>query len=267
MNPSLPIVTPRPMPNRPRLAVFKFTSCDGCQLSLLDCEDELLDLADRVEIGFFREAARLELSGCFDVALVEGSVSTPEQEQEIRNVRARSKFLICLGACASHGGIQALRHLGSAAAALRVVYANPASVAMLEKSLPASDYVKVDLELPGCPINKKQLIHVIASLLAGGRPGLDRHAQCLECKRQGVVCLVVARGMACLGPATSTGCGALCMRHDRGCFGCYGPAQGANAAALARRFGELGLEPAAIARLFRTFYSTAVEFQIGSQSA
>ncbi len=154
---------------KPRLGVFKFASCDGCQLSLLDCEDELLAVADRVEIAYFLEATRRPLEGEFDVALVEGSVSTPEQENEIRDIRDRSRFLITLGACASHGGIQGLRNFGSLNVenALAIVYASPQYVETLACSRPASDYVAVDLELPGCPINKHQLLGVLAQMLAG----------------------------------------------------------------------------------------------------
>jgi sulfhydrogenase subunit delta len=246
---------------RPRLGVFKFASCDGCQLSLLDCEDELLAVADRVELAFFREAIRRPLEGTFDIALVEGSVSMPEQEEAIRDIRRRSRFLICLGACASHGGIQALRNFGSIGAALAVVYATPETVETLEKSRPASAYVRVDLELPGCPIDKRQLLQVLAQMLAGSRPRVNRHALCLDCKRQGLVCVLVAHGTPCMGPVTSTGCGALCPSYNRPCFSCFGPAQEPNVASLADRFAQLGLPPDGIQRLFLTYYATAPEFE------
>ena len=246
--------------DRPRLGVFKFASCDGCQLSLLDCEDELLAVADRVEIAFFREATRRPLEGSFDVALVEGSVSTPEQEAEIRDVRARSRFLITLGACASHGGIQALRNAAGARDALAVVYATPETISTLDRSRPAGDYVKVDLELPGCPINKQQLLSVLAQMLIGIRPRVDQHALCLDCKRRNLVCVLVAHGAPCMGPVTTTGCGVLCPSYDRPCFSCFGPAPQPNTAALAGRFAALGLPPEAIGRLFQMFYNQAPAF-------
>jgi coenzyme F420-reducing hydrogenase gamma subunit len=247
---------------RPRLGVFKFSSCDGCQLSLLDCEDELLAVAGRVEIGYFLEAARVPLEGEFDVALVEGSISTPEQEHEIRKIRERTKLLICIGACASHGGIQGLRNFGAMRAddARAIVYALPQYVETLEHSRPASDYVAVDLELPGCPINKQQLLGVLAQLLAGGRPRLDSQALCLECKRRGLVCVLVAQGMPCMGPVTRSGCGVLCPGYDRPCYSCFGPAAQPNTASLAARFAQLGLEPAAIRRLFHAFYANDTHY-------
>jgi sulfhydrogenase subunit delta len=250
-------------PTKPRLGVFKFASCDGCQLSLLDCEDQLLVVADRVEIAYFVEATRRPLEGEFDVALVEGSVSIPAQEDEIRDIRRRSRFLITLGACASHGGIQSLRNFGGLDVdqSLAIVYASPHYVDTLAHSRPASDYVPVDLALSGCPINKAQLLRVLAQLLAGSRPKLPGHALCLECKRRHLVCVLVVRGEPCMGPVTSTGCGVLCPSYDRPCFSCFGPSDQANTAALARRFEQLGLEADEIRRLFRTFYASAPEFK------
>jgi len=255
---------------RPRLGVFKFASCDGCQLSLLDCEDQLLAVADRVEIAYFLEATRRPLEGEFDVALVEGSVSTPGQEEEIRDIRRRTRFLITLGACASDGGIQGLRNFGSlnVEGALAIVYASPQYVETLAHSRPASHYVPVDLELPGCPINKEQLLGVLGQMLAGGRPKVPNHALCLDCKRQHLVCVLVADGAPCMGPVTSTGCGVLCPSYDRPCYSCFGPSAGLNTTALARRFEQLGLEPEEIRRLFHKFYANAPEFkQAGERHA
>ncbi len=248
---------------KPRLGVFKFASCDGCQLSLLDCEDQLLAVADRVEIAYFLEATRRPLEGDFDVALVEGSVSTPGQEDEIRDIRRRSRFLITLGACASHGGIQGLRNFGSLNVenALAIVYASPQYIETLACSWPASHYVPVDLELPGCPINKHQLLAVLGQMLAGARPKVPNHALCLDCKRQHLVCVLVAHGTPCMGPVTSTGCGVICPSYDRPCYSCFGPSAQPNAAALARRFEQLGLKQEEIRRLFQTFYANAREFQ------
>jgi coenzyme F420-reducing hydrogenase gamma subunit len=246
---------------KPRLGVFKFASCDGCQLSLLDCEDELLAVADRVDIAFFLEATRRPLEGNFDVSLMEGSISTPEQEKEIADIRKRSRMLITVGACASHGGIQSLRNNRDINEVLPIVYASPQYVDTLARSRPASDYVKVDLELQGCPINKRQLLQVLGQLLAGAAPRVDRHALCLDCKRQNLVCVLVAKGEPCMGPVTSTGCGVLCPSYDRPCYSCFGPAHQPNTSALAQRFEQLGLAADAIERLFHSFYSHAPDFE------
>jgi coenzyme F420-reducing hydrogenase gamma subunit len=249
------------MGTRPRIGVFKFASCDGCQLTILDCEDELLDLADRVEIAYFLEAIRRPLEGEFDIALVEGSVYTHQQEEHIRDIRQRSRFLVTLGACASHGGIQALRNFTPPDEYPRVVYALPQYVQSLAHSRPASDYVNVDLQLQGCPISKQQLLRVLAQMLLGSKPRLPDHSLCLDCKRQNLVCVLVAQGKPCMGPVTTTGCGVLCPSYDRACYSCFGPALQPNTTSLADWFARLGLAPEQIQRMFHAFYSQAPAFQ------
>lgn len=253
----------------PRLGVFKFASCDGCQLSLLDCEDELLAVAGAVEIAYFLEATRRPLEGKFDLALVEGSISSPEQVEQIQDVRERSRFLVTIGACATAGGIQALRNWGNVEEYLRAVYARPEYIATLATSTPISEHVPVDFELRGCPINKHQLLEVVAAFLAGRRPNVSPHAVCVECKRAGVVCVMVAQGTPCLGPITHAGCGALCPSYDRGCYGCYGPAKTPNVRSLADYLENGGTPAVTIDRLLHTFNAWAPEFREcrpGSQS-
>jgi coenzyme F420-reducing hydrogenase gamma subunit len=249
-------------PGKPRLGVFKFASCDGCQLSLLDCEDELLAVAAAVEIAYFLEATRRPLVGEFDLALVEGSVSAPEQIEQIHDVRKRSRFLVTIGACATSGGVQALRNWGRDREFMQAVYARPEYVQTLAGSTPIADHVPVDYELRGCPINKSQLLEVIAAFLAGRRPAVPNTAVCVECKRAGVVCVTVARGVPCLGPVTQAGCGALCPGCTRGCYGCYGPARGgANVPSLVGQLQRLGATAEALDRLLHTFNAWAPEFR------
>ena len=246
---------------KPRLGVFKFASCDGCQLSLLDCEDELLAVAGAVDIAYFLEATRKPLVGDFDLTLVEGSISSPEQLEQIKDVRRRSRFLVTIGACATAGGIQALRNGREVQEFLNIVYARPDYIQTLATSTPISDHVAVDFELRGCPINKQQLVEVISAFLAGRRPNVHHHAVCVECKRAGIVCVMVAQGTPCLGPITHAGCGAICPCYDRGCYGCYGPAHGPNVASLASAFSDMGLPAANIERLLHTFNAWAPEFR------
>jgi coenzyme F420-reducing hydrogenase gamma subunit len=248
---------------RPRLGVFKFASCDGCQLTLLDCEDELLDVAGAIDIAYFLEATRRPLEGEFDLALVEGSVSSPEQLEQVRDVRRRSRHLVTIGACATAGGIQALRNWADADEYRRLVYARPEYVRTLATSTPVADHVPVDFELRGCPISKAQLLEVISAFLAGRRPQVPNHAVCVECKQAGVVCVLVARGVPCLGPVTHAGCGALCPKYDRGCYGCYGPAAGTNVPSLARHLVQLGVSRVTVDRLLHTFNAWSPEFRAG----
>ena len=240
---------------RPSLAVWKFASCDGCQLSLLDCEDELLALAGAVHIAHFTEMSRATVDGPYDVSLVEGSITTAEDAERIQEIRANSHRLITIGACASAGGIQALRNFAAEGAYVGAVYAHPEYISTLSTSTPIAAHVAVDFELQGCPIDRHQLLEVITAALAGRKPVIATHTVCQECKGRGTVCLLVAHGTACLGPVTRAGCGALCPSIGRGCFGCFGPSEGANTDALARRLLESGMAPVDASRLFSTFYA------------
>jgi coenzyme F420-reducing hydrogenase gamma subunit len=216
----------------PRLAVWKFASCDGCQLSLLDCEDELLAVAGAVEIAYFAEASSAYGEGPFDLSLVEGSVTTPHDAERILEVRRISDTLVTIGACATGGGIQALRNFADVAEFTAAVYASPQYISTLATSTPIAAHVPVDFELHGCPIDKRQLLEVISAYLARRRPRIASSSVCIECKRRGNVCVTVAHGTPCLGPVTHAGCGALCPSYDRGCYGCFGPMESPNPAAL-----------------------------------
>jgi len=246
---------------RVKLAVWKFASCDGCQLSLLDCEDELLALADRVEIAKFLEASRNEVKGPYDISLVEGSITTPRDEARIGEVRAASKVLITIGACATAGGIQALRNFKDVEQFMAIVYATPAYVSTLSTSTAIADHVRVDFELRGCPINKNQLLEVIAAFLNGRKPHTPGHSVCVECKERGTVCIMVARGVPCLGPITHAGCGAICPTYGRGCYGCFGPSESTNTASMGEAWIKAGASKAEVARVLSTFNANADAFR------
>ena len=238
---------------KPKLAVWKFASCDGCQLSLLDCEDELLALAGEVEIAYFLEASRATVKGPYDVSLVEGSVTTPHDAERIQKVRRASKKLVTIGACATAGGIQALKNFADVNVFLATVYATPEYVSTLAMSTPISAHVPVDFELHGCPIDKRQLLEVLTAFLHGRKPGIPSTSVCTECKRRGTVCITVAHGTPCLGPVTHAGCGALCPAYNRGCYGCFGPMETPNVASLTERLRLLGMDERGVDRVFRTF--------------
>lgn len=209
--------------HKPRLAVFKFSSCDGCQLSILNLEDELLELAEQTEIAYFLEASSDPQPGPYDVGLVEGSVSTPEEIERIKQIRLDVDFLVALGTCATGGGPQALRNFADVDEFAAVVYPQPEMIEALATSTPLRDHVEVDLDLWGCPVNGRQVLEVISAVLQGRRPVLSGAAVCAECKRNGTTCVMVAEGVPCLGPVTRSGCGALCPGSGRGCYGCFGP--------------------------------------------
>jgi coenzyme F420-reducing hydrogenase gamma subunit len=251
--------------NRPRVGVVKFASCDGCQLTILDLEDELLTLTDRFEFVEFAEATSRRSSGPFDILFVEGSISSPEQAVEIVRLRAATKTLVTIGACATAGGIQALRTASEHEAFRAAVYPVPAFVESLAVASPVASYVTVDAELRGCPIDAHQLVELLTAVVTGRRPQLPDQAVCLECKRRGLECVVVTRGEPCLGPVTQTGCGAICPGMGRGCYGCFGPREGANVDGLAAWFIEGpalgGLAAADVGRLFAGFTGAAAPFR------
>lgn len=246
---------------KPKLAVWKFASCDGCQLSLLDCEDELLAVTDAIDIAYFPEATSAEIAGPYDLSLVEGSITTAHDVKRIQRIRRSSKFLITIGACATSGGIQALRNFKNVKEYTSIVYARPEYIDTLEKSTPISDHIFVDFELRGCPINKYQLLEVVNAYLHGRKPITPAHSVCMECKQRQTVCVMVAQGTPCLGPVTHAGCGALCPAYNRGCFGCYGPMETPNTASLTAQWQQLGVHEFDILRALRSFNAYAEAFR------
>ncbi len=244
------------MNEKPTLAVWKFASCDGCQLSLLDCEDELLALAGEIDIAYFLEAGVARVEGPYDLSLVEGSVTNAHDAERIKEVRALSKRLVTIGACATAGGIQALKNFADVDDFISTVYATPSYISSLATSTAISAHVEVDYELHGCPIDKRQLLEVITAFVHGRRPQIPAHSVCFECKARGNVCVMVAHGTPCVGPVTHAGCGALCPTYNRGCYGCFGPMETPNTVSLTRQLKVLGMGDRAVENVFRTFNVT-----------
>ena len=251
---------------RPKIAVLKFSSCDGCQLSLLDAEDALLDVAGAVDIAYFPEASRRMLRGPYDIGLVEGSITTPHDVERIREIRKSCRVLITIGACATAGGIQALRNWKDVREYARYVYATPEHISTLDRSMPIGSYVRVDYELRGCPINKYQLLEVLSAYLNKRKPAIPAHSVCMECKMNGTVCVMVARETPCLGPVTHAGCGALCPAFDRGCYGCFGPMENPNPPPLSKHFVKMGMSRKEISLSYRRFNAFAESFRKESEA-
>lgn len=251
---------------KPKLAVWKFASCDGCQLSLLDCEEQLLAVTEFVEIANFAEASRAVIKGPYDISLVEGSITTPHDAERIHQIRRQSKVLITIGACATAGGIQALRNFKDVKQFISLVYANPKYIETLNKSTPIADHVFVDFELRGCPISKFQLLEVLNAFLNGRKPNIPTYAVCVECKRRFITCVTVAQGTVCLGPVTQAGCNALCPSYNRGCFGCYGPKETPNTSSLSEYWKSLGKSNIELVHLFRSFNAYAEAFRKESEA-
>ena len=242
---------------RASIGVFKFASCDGCQLSLLDLEDELVAVAGAVDLAFFPEMSSNMRKGPYDIGLVEGSVTTHHDASRLHQIRKQCKVLVAIGACSTAGGIQALRNWNDSRKWVSQVYAHPEFIETLSMSTPISAHVPVDFELRGCPVNKYQLVEVLSAALAGRKPSIPTYSVCMECKRRGQTCIAVAQGTACLGPATQAGCGAICPAFGRGCYGCFGPAESANTTILADQLLGQGRAPEEVVRMLRSFNAWA----------
>lgn len=249
-----------------KLAVWKFASCDGCQLSLLDCEDELLKVSEALEIAYFPEASSAVVKGPYDLSLVEGSITTAADAARIQSVRRRSRHLVTIGVCATAGGIQALRNFREIKEFMAIVYAEPSYIDSLATSTPISAHVPVDFELRGCPIDKAQLLEVISAFLNRRKPNVAEHSVCMECKARGTPCVMVTSGTPCLGPVTHAGCGAICPAYARGCYGCFGPMETPNTAAMAEGWLKLGASRQDVMRAFRSFNAAAPAFAEASKA-
>ena len=251
----------------PRIAVWKLASCDGCQLTVLDLSDELLTLAGQAEIAHFTEATSTDTPGQYDISLVEGSVSTPACRSLITRIRERSQVVVTIGACATAGGIQALRNFGDVAEFAAAVYARPDYIETLATSTPVAAHISVDFELRGCPIDRRQLLELLSALLAGRKPRIPGHSVCYECKLRGTACIMVADGIPCLGPVTQAGCGAICPALQRGCYGCFGPMATPDTAALAPVLSRAGMSGAAAERVYQTFNAASDAFLHAARQA
>lgn len=252
--------------SRPKLAVWKFASCDGCQLSVLDCEDELLSIAEELELAYFMEASSATVGGPYDLSLVDGSITTEQDAERIHKIRRASKYLVSIGACATAGGIQALRNFKDVREFAAAVYATPAYIETLRTSTPIADHVHVDFELRGCPINKHQLVEVISAFLNDRKPNTPPHSVCMDCKRRGLVCVMVAHGTPCMGPVTHTGCGVLCPSFNRGCYGCFGPKETPNTVSFSAWCEDkLGVNKPTLLRAFRNFNAASPAFRKESE--
>ncbi len=230
--------------SKPRLGIFSLTGCAGDQLQILNMEDQLLDLVSRFVIVDFQEGSSYKEPGPVDIAFVEGTVSTEHDLVKLREIRGRSKLLIAFGNCAIHGCIQAMRNKDSSLEEkLKDVYGvEPGYFDALE-SKPISEYIKVDLEIPGCPVEKTETLKAVTSLLHGDLPQRFTYPVCVECKLNEYPCVVIEEGKPCLGPVIKAGCGARCPGLGLDCIGCRGPVEGAgNFAAEYQMLLDLGYD-------------------------
>lgn len=205
---------------KPKIAIFSLTGCEGCSLAILELEDQLLDILGAVEIVNFREGMT-ERSWDIDIGFVDGAVSTPEDEKEILHFRESCKTLVAIGSCACLGGINTLKNHQPEEEYRHYVYGDKAIWFPTISARAISAVVKVDYELPGCPMIKEEFVRFVKCMLAGRPFELPDYAVCVECKKKGNLCLY-EKGIICLGPVTRAGCDAICPSFGSKCEGCRG---------------------------------------------
>jgi sulfhydrogenase subunit delta len=244
---------------KPRVGIFDFTGCEGCQLQILNCEDELLGILDLIEIVNFREAMDGK-SDEYDIALIDGGITTPSDVERIKGIREKAGLLVTIGSCSSTGGINCLKNSRSMDEVKEIVYGDMAAHFETIPARPVSDVVKVDLAIPGCPIDKKEFLRCLTELLAGKTPEIPNYAVCMECKLRENECLL-EKGTFCLGPVTRAGCEARCPSNGASCEGCRGLVDDPNLNAAKDVLQKHGLTVRDVLGKFRLFQSRYEEIE------
>jgi len=250
---------------KPKIAVYKLSSCAGCQLEILNLENELLDIVGVVDIKYFVMAKRDTDPGPFDIGFVEGAVTCGEEIEKLKKARQQCDKLIALGSCACFGGVPSIKNWKPEREIEAMVY-NNLEVIHSTKAFGIDQYVEVDGLLRGCPISKTELVNFLKSTLLGVTPQLRPHSVCVECKLNENECVMVTRGEPCLGSVTNAGCGAACPSVGKGCAGCRGPASDTNTRSLARTLSENGLSRQDVSRAFRKYAGNTIQFSEGAEA-
>jgi sulfhydrogenase subunit delta len=235
--------------NKPKVGIFGFTGCAGCQLNILNIEDHLLEILGLVDITSWVMAKAENTDGPWDIAFVEGSIAKKSEIDRIKKIRENSKVLVAIGSCATHGGLPAMRNLRDIPAMKEMVYGPKNDHIDVIEIKPVHHYVKVDAELPGCPMDKNEFIKAVKALVVGKHPPVPNYAVCYECKIRENACLL-KEGKFCMGPVTQAGCDALCPSYGAPCEGCRGPVAQVNWGAEYKILVQLGATPDAIRRKF-----------------
>ena len=223
---------------KPRVAVFDFTGCEGCELQLANKEETLVDFLSAIELVQFREVAS-ESSDQYDIALVEGAVTRSDELERLRTIRGRADIVVALGSCACFGGVNKLKNAFDLAEVNREVYGNQSKPTQEARGI--GEVIEVDLMIPGCPVSKAEVERIIQHLVLDVPFSFPAYPVCGECKQRFTVCLV-QKGRLCLGPITRAGCNAPCPAGGLGCWGCRGPAEEVNMEGFLAAARELGFD-------------------------
>lgn len=242
---------------KPKIAFLEFTSCEGCQLEVLNLTgEEILDLLSAVDIVNFREA-RTNRSDDYDIAFVEGSISRESEIERLKKIREQAKVVVALGACASIGGVNCLKNHLPMDRALNIVYGDSAKYYDTIPTRPINAVIPVDYYIRGCPPQTSEFIKVTKALLLGKKPEIPAYPVCTECKMAGNIC-VFELGKTCLGPVTRAGCNAICVTSGRHCWGCRGLVDDPNTNSEEDILKKYGLTPEQVVEKFK-IYNTYTE--------
>lgn len=236
---------------KPKVAFFELTSCEGCQLQIVNLEDEIVSVSGLVDIVNFREAIS-DKGDSFDIVFIEGCVSRPKDEKKLKELRDKAKYVVAMGACACIGGINCMKNFQNLDEVRKAVYGEKARLFETAEAKPISEYVKVDFFIPGCPIHKGEFLEVVKSLLQGKNPLIPDHPVCMECKLAENEC-VFDKGLVCMGSVSRAGCGAWCPSNGNACEGCRGIAKDANAISLRQVMQEHNISSDEALSKFRLF--------------
>jgi len=251
--------------SKPKIAVYKMSSCAGCQLEFLNLEPVLLELLGAVDIAYFVMAKRKNSPGPYDVGFVEGAITCGEEIEKLKKARKDCKVLVAMGACACTGGLPSMKNPMDQRDVEKVVYTELDAIHST-KAYGIDQYVPVDAYLRGCPVSRDELVDFIKALLLGITPRIRLHSVCAECKLKENECLFVTKSIPCMGPIVAAGCGALCPSLGRPCEGCRGPSNDVNAKSFAEAMMERGYSEDDVIRKFRKFAGNTPEFQKGVQA-
>jgi coenzyme F420-reducing hydrogenase gamma subunit len=236
---------------KPKIAFFDFTSCEGCQLTVVDSLQTHPELLQVVDIVQFREAMT-EKSEDYLVAFIEGSCTRESDEARLKQIRERAGLVVALGACAHLTGVNALKYLHPLDEVRRYVYGDHADWYETYDARPIEAVIPVDFAIPGCPIDRDEFIAVVKALLLGKKPPIPDYPLCVECKLRENVCLFF-QGKVCMGPVTRAGCKAICPTYGQSCEACRGFITNPNDSSMRHVLEENGLTVEGITSMYTMF--------------
>jgi len=240
---------------KPKLGFFDFTGCEGCQLEVLNFDNELVELLKQVDIVNFREAMS-EKGEDYEIAFIDGAITSESEIPRIEEIRKQAKILVAMGSCACLGGVNCLKNFRPMEENLKIVCGDFACDYTwyydTSPARPIQSAVPVDYYLPGCPMNRYEFLKLVKSLLLGKKFELPNYSVCVECKQAGNVC-AFDKGEICLGPVTRAGCEAICVSNGRRCWGCRGLVSDPNINSEKEILQKHGLTVEGILKQFRIF--------------